>query len=76
LPKKNYSQKHLGFCIPKMNGDGDCYKHFDIPDHVTFGLIPGSVNDISNPFGLLKDLFKFNSTPFLKHYRLISAQKI
>ena len=28
LPKKNYSQKHLGFCIPKMNGDGDCYKTF------------------------------------------------
>jgi len=28
LPKKNYSQKHLGFCIPKMNGGGDCYKTF------------------------------------------------
>jgi len=28
LPKKNYSQKHLGFCIPKMNGDGGCYKTF------------------------------------------------
>ncbi len=28
LPKKNYSQKHLGFYNPKMNGDGDCYKTF------------------------------------------------
>jgi len=28
LPKKNFSQKHLGFYNPKMNGDGDCYKTF------------------------------------------------
>ena len=28
LPKKNYSQRHLGFCIPKTNGDGDYYKTF------------------------------------------------
>jgi len=28
LPSKNYSQKHLGFYNPKMNGDGDCYKTF------------------------------------------------
>jgi len=28
LPKENYSQKHLGFCIPKMNGVGGCYKTF------------------------------------------------
>jgi len=26
-------------------------KHFNIPDHVTSGLVPGSINDISNPFG-------------------------
>ena len=28
LPKKIYSQKHLGFYIPKTNGDGDYYKTF------------------------------------------------
>ena len=28
LPKENYSQKHLDFCIPKTNGDGDYYKTF------------------------------------------------
>jgi len=28
LPKENYSQKYLGFCIPKTNGDGDYYKTF------------------------------------------------
>ena len=28
LPNKNYTQKHLGFYIPKTNGDGDYYKTF------------------------------------------------
>ena len=28
LPKKNYSQKHLGFYIPKTNGDDGYYKTF------------------------------------------------
>ena len=28
LPKENYSQKHLDFCIPKTNGDGGYYKTF------------------------------------------------
>ncbi len=28
LPKENYSQKHLGFYIPKTNGDDDYYKTF------------------------------------------------
>ncbi len=26
-------------------------KHFDIPDHVTSGLISGFINVISDPFG-------------------------
>jgi len=28
LPKKNYSQKHLGCCILKTNGDDYCYNTF------------------------------------------------
>ena len=26
-------------------------KHFDIPDDVTPGIVPGSINDIRGPFG-------------------------
>ena len=26
-------------------------KHFDIPDYVTPGIVPGSINDIRGPFG-------------------------
>ncbi len=26
-------------------------KHFDIPDYVTPGIVPGFINDIRGPFG-------------------------
>ncbi|MFC1816393.1 hypothetical protein ACFL0M_10750, partial [Thermodesulfobacteriota bacterium] len=51
MPKKNYSQTHLDFCILKTSEDDACYKIFRYIDHVTSGLISGFINDIIDPFG-------------------------
>jgi hypothetical protein len=37
-------------------------KHFNIPDYLTPGIIPGSINDIRYPFG-----FKGVKNPVLPH---------
>ena len=40
-------------------------KHFDIPDHVTSGLISGFINDIGDPFGFegVKKAFNYGVVP-------------
>ena len=40
-------------------------KHFDMPDHVTSGLVPGSINDISDPFGFqgMEKTFHYGIVP-------------
>ncbi len=40
-------------------------KHFNIPDHVISGLVSGSINDISDPFGFqgMKKAFHYGIVP-------------
>jgi hypothetical protein len=51
-------------------------KHFDISGFVTSGLVPGSLNEISDPFGfekLKKLLKKVLKSPFRVRLELIGC---
>ena len=43
-----------GFVSQKRMDTVTVIKHFNIPDYVTSGTVPGSINDIRDPFGFKK----------------------